>query len=280
VIRSLVMAAVTLGCATAVPITPLTEDSSSPAQQAKQAKPVRTVVPEVELFFKGEQPFARRGCPGPRCEEWAVGDVTRGEMVFSPDKRRFAYLRQKSAAMRILVRNLAGDPINEFAAYRNRPEELTWIDNRRIGYLTQAENRLMYVVHDAETGEVLAARSGGEPVWGPERRHVAFVTGAADKQALVVDGRNVWPRRGVTKFRGAPVWSPDGHGLAFVEDGGFGPRLVVLVEYPDASGDLTWPIPRDALAPGLRVFWAGDSKVVIGESALRPRFAADWERLR
>jgi hypothetical protein len=28
------------------------------------------------------------------------------------------------------------------------------------------------------------------------------------------------------------------------------------------------------------VFWAGDSKVVIGESALRPRFAADWERLR
>ncbi len=138
----------------------------------------------------------------------------------------------------------------------------------------------MYVVHDVETGEVLAARTGGEPVWGPERRHVAFVTGAGDKQALVVDGRNVWPRRGVTKIHGAPVWSPDGHGLALIEDGNFGPRLVVLVEYADASGDLTWPIPRDALAPGLRVFWAGDNKVVIGESALRPRFAADWDRLR
>jgi len=270
VIRPLVIGASMLGCATAVPST---------MASSRPPPPSRTVTPDVELFFKGDQPFARRGCPGARCEEWALGDVTRAEMVFSPDKRRFAYVREKSG-VRIMVRNLAGDPINEFAAYRNRPEELTWIDNRRICYVTQAENRLMYVVHDAETGEVLAARSGGEPIWGPERRHVAFVTGVGDKQALVVDGRNVWPRRGLTKMHGPPVWSPDGHGLAFVEDGNFGPRLVVLVEYPDASGDLTWPVPRDALAAGLHVFWAGDNKVVIGESAFRPKFAADWERLR
>jgi hypothetical protein len=269
------MAAALLGCATAVP---------SASQPSELPRARTTTLPDVELVFKGEQPFARRGCPGAQCEEWAVGDVTRAEMVFSPDKRRFAYVRQKGEAMRILVRNMAGDPINDFAAYKAvalaRPEELTWIDNRRLGYVTQNQNRLMYVVHDADTGEVLAARSGGEPIWGPQHRHVAFVTGAGDKQALVVDGRNVWPRRGLTKMQGAPVWSPDGHGLAFVEDGNFGPRLVVLVEYPDASGDLTWPIPREAVAPGLHVFWAGDNKVVIGESALRPRFAADWERLR
>ena len=61
---------------------------------------------------------------------------------------------------------------------------------------------------------------------------------------------------------------------------GHRPRLVVLVEYADASGDLTWPIPQDALAPGLHVFWAGDNKVVIGETGLKPKFAADWQRLR
>jgi hypothetical protein len=266
-------AAVIAGCAAAVP--------TAETHAERELPRARTVTPEVELFFKGEQPFARRGCPGSACEEWALGDVTRGEMVFSPDKRRFAYVKHKAEAVRILVRNLAGDPINEFAAYKANPEELTWIDNRRIGYVTPAERKLlMFVVHDAETGEVLAARTGGDPVWGPEHRHLAFVTGAQTQQALVIDGRNVWPRRGTTRMHGSPVWSPDGHGIALVEDGPFGPRLVVLVEYPDASGDLTWPVPRDALAAGLRVFWAGDNKVVIGDSALHPRFAADWERLR
>jgi hypothetical protein len=270
--RSLILAGLVLGCAAGTPSAGMAVATSLP--------PARTRTPEVELIFKGDQPFARRGCPGAACEEWALGDVTKSEMVFSPDKRRFAYLRQKGEGSRVLVRNLAGDPINEFATYKPTAQELSWLDNRRIGYVATAEKKLMYVVHDAETGEVLAARSGGEPIWGPQHRHVAFATGIDKSQALVVDGRNVWPRRGLTKLHGPPVWSPDGHGLAFVEDGNFGPRLVVLVEYDDASGDLTWPVPRDALGPGLHVFWAGDNKVVIGETALQPKFAADWERLR
>jgi hypothetical protein len=109
---------------------------------------------------------------------------------------------------------------------------------------------------------------------------VAFVSCAGTKQQVVVDGQGVWPRYGVTRVNGLPVWSPDGHGLAFTEDAPKGPRLVVLVEFDDAQGDLTWNIPRDALGAGLKVFWAGDSKVVIGETALRPRFAADWQRLK
>jgi hypothetical protein len=268
-----IAAMIAVGCAASVPV-------ATPTTPARMA-PSRVRVPDVELFFRGDQPFARRGA-----EEWALGDVTKPEMVFSPDRKRFAYVRQKEQGpTRIMVRNLAGDPINEFGAYKpGRPEELTWLDNRRIGYLATvaaaSKPQLVYVVHDAETGEVLAARTGGEMLWSPQHRHVAFVTGTADHQALVVDGKNVWPRRGLTRIKGTPVWSPDGHGLALVEDGGFGPRLVVLVEFDDASGDLTWVIPREALAPGLRVFWAGDNKVVIGETALRPRFAADWERLR
>ena len=65
-------------------------------------------------------------------------------------------------------------------------------------------------------------------------------------------------------------------GLAAVTAGLIG----VLVEYLDPQGDLTWPVPNEALKPGLKVFWAGDSKVVIGESALKPKFAAGWERLQ
>ncbi len=291
---------VAMGCAAAA----VTEQpgGSSIAVNRRRVDGPRLKVPEVELFFKGEQPFARRGrpgeCPGVNCEEWSLGDVTKGEMAFSPDKRKFAYVRAKATASNaktvqpphVLVRNIAGDPINEFPLYRpGKPDELIWLDNHRLGYLTPPEQpaagkkgppAAVYVVHDINTGEVLAARSGLEFVWGPSRKHVAFVTGNTGRQQVVVDGQNVWPRAGASRIHGQPVWSPDGHGLAFTDDTAAGPRLVVLVEFDDAQGDLTWNIPREAVGPSLRVFWAGDNKVVIGETALRPRFAADWKRLQ
>jgi hypothetical protein len=240
----------------------------------------------IEVVYRGEQAFARRGA-----EEWSLGDVQKSEMIFSPEGRRFAFARPPKAdpektPHRIVVRNVAGDPVNEFPVYRaGKPESLTWVDVRRIGYLApavpEAKLAAVYVVHDAESGEVLRARSGSGFVWGPERKHVAFIAGSGDKQNLIVDGKTVWPRTGTTRLHDAPVWSPDGHGVAVVDtQTGKGPKLVVLVEYDDPQGDLTWPVPRDALSPGLRVFWAGDSKVVIGETALRPRFAAGWARLR
>jgi hypothetical protein len=262
--------------------------SHAPPDRPRPVATPRAVVKElssVQIVYRGEQPFARRGA-----EEWSLGDVTKSEMVFSPDGRRFAFSRPPRTGgktpHRLVVRNVAGDPVNEFSMYRaGKPESVVWIDNRRIGYLSPAvpEEHLaaVYVVHDVENGEVLQARSGAGFVWGPERRHVAFIAGAGDKQSLVVDGRTVWPRHGTARLHLGAVWSPDGHGLALVDGGtGGSARLVVLVEYDDPHGDLTWNIPKDALAPGLQVFWAGDSKVVIGESVMKPRFAAGWERLR
>jgi hypothetical protein len=272
--RALLVAAVAMGCAA----------SAVPEVRVATTRPVRTITraPEVELFYKGEQPWARRGA-----EEWSLGDVQKGEMVFSPDGKRFAYVRQKQPNAHVLVRNLAGDPVNDFAVYRpGLPEKLSWVDNRRLGYLAPPDPNkksapsFTYVVHDADTGEVLAARSGVDFTWDPSRRHVAFLVGKPGAQQLVVDGKTVWPRAGMTRLHGDPVWSADGHGLAIVDDGGGAPRLVVMVEFDDPQGDLTWPVPRDALAPGLKVFWASESKVVIGESALKPKFAAGWERLQ
>ncbi len=275
--RPLLALALAAGCAHSAP------DRPAPVSQRRVSRELAS----VEVVYRGEQAFARRGA-----EEWSLGDVQKHEMAFSPDGRRFAYVRgprerggSRKAPHRMIVRNVAGDPVNEFPLYRvGKPESVVWIDDRRLGYLAPAvpDERLgaIYVVHDVQSGEVLNARSGVGFVWGPERRHVAFVAGAGDRQALVVDGRTVWPRRGTTKLHEGPVWSPDGHGLALVEESGATVRLVVLVEYDDPQGDLTWAVPKDALQPGLRVFWAGDSKVVIGETALRPRFAAGWERLR
>ncbi|HEY2748738.1 MAG TPA: hypothetical protein VGL86_29160 [Polyangia bacterium] len=285
-IRAMSIAAlVAIGCAAGVP------EVKTASSSTRRPSVARTRAPEVELFFKGDQPWARRGS-----EEWSLGDVHKDEMVFSPDGKRFAYVRARAqaaagkgaaASAHVLVRNLAGDPVNDFSVYRpGMPDKLSWLDNRRLGYLAppdlnkKSTASLTYVVHDADTGEVLAARSGVDFTWDPSHRHVAFLVGRSGQQALVVDGKNVWPRAGLTRLHGDPVWSADGHGLAIVDDGSAAPRLVVMVEFDDPQGDLTWPVPRDALAPGLRVFWASDSKVVIGESALKPKFAAGWERLQ
>lgn len=279
-----VIGAVAFGCAAAA----VPEVKVAPARPAV----TRTRAPDVELFYKGDQAWARRGA-----EEWQIGDVTRGEMVFSPDGKRFAYVRQRAQASagrvqpsaHVLVRNLAGDPVNDFSVYRpGTPDQLTWLDNRRIGYLSSSAADTaagkkpgnVFVVHDADTGEVLAARAGGSFTWDSTHHHVAFVSGVPGRQVLVVDGKTVWPRVGATRLHGDPTWGPEGHGLAIVDEGGGAPKLVVLVEFDDPAGDLTWPVPRDALAPGLKVFWATDSKVVIGESALQPKFAAGWERLQ
>jgi hypothetical protein len=261
---------------------PSAPDRPRPVSQRRAARELAS----VQVVFRGEQAFARRGN-----EEWSLGDVQKSEMAFSPSGRRFAFARapkdkaRETSLHRMVVRNVAGDPVNEFPLYRvGKPDTITWLDDRRVGYLAPAvpEQRLsaVFVVHDVESGEVLNARSGTGFVWGPERKHVAFVAGAGDRQSVVVDGRTVWPRRGTTRLQQAPVWSPDGHGIALVEEGPAGARLVVLLEWEDPSGDLTWAVPKEALAPGLRVFWAGDSKVVIGETGLKPRFAAGWERLR
>jgi hypothetical protein len=278
-----IAAVVAIGCAAGVPEVKVASSSSRATAAA------RTRAPQVELFFRGDQPWARRGA-----EEWPLGDVRKDEMVFSPDGKRFAYVRQRTqasaaatafGAAHVLVRNLAGDPVNDFAVYRaGMPESLSWLDNRRLGYLAPPEagkkTSSTFVVHDADTGEVLAARSGQVFTWDPTHRHVAFLVGKPGQQMLVVDGRNVWPRAGATRLHGEPVWSGDGRGLAIVDESNGVPRLVVMVEYTSSQGDLTWPVPREALAPGLRVFWAGDSKVVIGESAFKPKFAAGWERLQ
>jgi hypothetical protein len=265
-----------LGCASSDPPVP---HAPSPRLQKPHAVPA-----DAQVKFKGKDVYV-----GHHERLAPIAGVSKDDLIWAPDGDHFAYtleVRPKKT-WRIFVRNIAGDPINEFDSYRpGQPHALDWIDDRTLGYVAAPSKRdfaQVYVVHDIQTGEVSAVRRGKMFAWSPGRKkRLAYVAGKTPKEAVQVDGRSVWPRaRGTTQIHGEVSWSPNGHGLAFVElqKGGAG-RLVVMLELDDTAGDLTWALPQDALAPGLHVFWAGQSKVVIGETNLTPKFAANWERLQ
>jgi len=252
---------------------------------APSLPPRRHVVPEdAAVKFKGQDVFVGR-----RKALGQIPGVSKDDLIWAPDGNHFAYAKAimpPRKGWRVFVKNVAGDPINEFDVYRpGAPRELEWIDDRRLAYIAPIEKRdvhMVYVIHDAETGEVVSVRRGKMFVWSPGKKKLAYVAGRTPNETVAVDGRPVWPRgSGGTMIRGEVSWSPSGRGLAFIETNKKGDgKLVVLVEVDDTGGDLSWPLPPEAMAPGLHVYWAGNSKVVIGETSMKPKFVANWERLQ
>jgi len=218
-----------------------------------------------------------------------IAGVSADEQAWSPDGDHLAYARPPSGSgpgWRVLVRNVAGTEVREFDVYRpGAPDDLGWIDESRLAYLAPAEKRELdriYVVHDARTGEILAVRRGRQFSWSAGKRRLAYVNGPPPRQRVVVDGVPVWPRGGAsTTIHGQVTWSPAGEGLALIESNQKGDgKLVVLLELDNPTGDLTWRLPAEAMAPGLHLYWAGESQVVIGETNLAPKFAANWKRVQ
>jgi len=229
--------------------------------------------------------------------------ISRGARVRTdaPVASRGAVASQDPPTFHIVIRNIRGDSVNEFPVYRpGRPTDLDWIDNNTLGYLAPPdETGDVYVLHSARTSEILRIHRGARFVWSPGRRQLAYVANPNQDQLVKVDDNVVWPRGAVErtpakhpgkkrrkrrappprKIEGELVWSPDGSGLAFLTLADNKPRLVVLLVVDNPGGDLSWPLPDTALLPGNHLFW-GESKVVIGESMLKPRFAASWKRIR
>jgi Tol biopolymer transport system component len=238
---------------------------------------------DAAVRFKGQDVMVGR-----RQNLALLPGVSKDELSWSPDGERFAYAKPvpQKAAWRVYIKNVAGDPVNEFEVYRpGQPQDIEWLDDRRLAYVAPTEGKELqsvYVIHDAETGEVVAVRRGRMFAWSPGKKRLAYVAGKSGRETISVDGHPVWPRATVPiRIHGEVSWSPSGRGLAFVEakKGGQG-RLVVMLELDDPNGDLTWTLPAEALTRGLHVFWAGESKVLIGETNLKPKFAANWERLQ
>ena len=111
------------------------------------------------------------------------------------------------------------------------------------------------------------------------RDQLVFVGGKPEAAMVVVNGVQVYPRRGRTVVVSEPAWSRDGRSLAFVEapprQAG---RLVLLAAPDNPTGDTTWALPTSTSIAGVKVFWAGPGKLVVGKSAMRPLFATSFSR--
>jgi hypothetical protein len=199
--------------------------------------------------------------------------------VLSPNRMKRAYwLSEKQIA----ITDDKGHYLGRVNALKGaETEHLFWTDISHVGYLRRdSRGDAMLAIHSITNDAPPQLATVGAPSFSPHNKdNVAFIARSPDGDSLWVNGKQVWPRSGYTHFRGDLVWSPNGTALTFVDLPGSGARLVVLVEFNDSNGDLTWPLPKDAIDPGLRLFWASDTKVVIGPSALTPKFAAGWERL-
>jgi hypothetical protein len=109
--------------------------------------------------------------------------------------------------------------------------------------------------------------------------HLAFVAGSPEASFVSVDGQQVYPRRGRTIVASEPAWSRDGNALAFIEVREQGPpRLVLLAQFDNPTGDTTWDIPASASLDGARVFWSGPGKLTVGKTLMRPLFATSFTR--
>ena len=116
-------------------------------------------------------------------------------------------------------------------------------------------------------------------VFSREHDRLAFVGGKPESAYVAVDGAQVYPRSGRTLVASGPAWSKDGHSLAFLESPtGKLPRLVLLAELDNPTGDTTWDLPPTAPLDGTGVFWAGPSKLVVGKTATHPFFSAAFTK--
>jgi hypothetical protein len=102
-------------------------------------------------------------------------------------------------------------------------------------------------------------------------------TWEVSRGAVLVDGRRVNPAGGAVTVLAPPTCRADGTALAWIERRDGETRLVVLPEMDQRSEPLPWPLPF--VVTNDHVFWASQTKVVVGPSMLAPRAVASFEKL-
>jgi hypothetical protein len=142
--------------------------------------------------------------------------------------------------------------------------------------------RRLLVIQPLEGRRPRAIRCDGVRfAFSAQQDRLAFVGGQPEAGFVSVDGTQRYPRRGRTAVTSDLAWSKDGHSLAFLEVRASGPpRLVLLAELDNPTGDSTWDLPASATLDGARVFWAGPGKLVVGKSIMRPLFATSFTKDR
>jgi hypothetical protein len=149
----------------------------------------------LQVVFEDGRAYARQGP-----NRWLISEVPRDEMLWSPEATRFAYVKAQErrrggrVVHHLVIRNIRGDSVNEFAVYRpGRPSELQWIGEQHISYLAPpAKGGNVFVVHEVETAEIVRVHRGDRFTWSPDRQHLAYVRGRG-RQTIEIDGKRIWP---------------------------------------------------------------------------------------
>ena len=98
---------------------------------------------------------------------------------------------------------------------------------------------------------------------------------------MFLGGRRIHPDAGKVQILVRPIWRRNRCAVAWIERTGTGaPALIVIPALPDiaaapAPGSiLPWPLP--SVSARDRLFWAGDTRVIVGPALLAPRAVATW----
>jgi len=178
------------------------------------------------------------------------------------------------------------------------PRDLTWLDDARLVYRAtpppppgrgkgkrrgaragalKGPPTEIYVIQPIRPAAHPIHCDGAAFTFAPAKNRLAHVVADRDGTYVAVDGQQVYPRQGRTRIVSAPSWSDDGMALAFLAVSGKEPKLVLLAEYDNPTGDTSWPLPPATALAGLQVFWGGPGKLVVGESLGKPVFSTSFE---
>lgn len=153
----------------------------------------------------------------------------------------------------------------------NAVMKIGWLDDRRLwidGHRSPSSGA--FCVWDVESGKRLLEREGAlftpspdghliaqlEPVWG---HAPAWVPGPR----ILIDGRAVYPARGVPGDFDELVWSPDGSSLAFIES--FDEKQQIVVIRPDGRVRKRMKIERDPIGD---LSWTGSRRLAYRQKGV------------
>ncbi len=174
-----------------------------------------------------------RGLEGQKGEDLTLGAITQasriGEVAFSPDGERIAFVSNHSGAAKIWVIGIGGGEPKQLVEGAGAESSPQWSpDGKQLAFLrAQGGQQDIWVVsgQGGTPTEVTHEKSGKHSIrWSPDGKQIAFISDKAKYQDVyVVAAAGGQTPRQLTQqtnewdeLRWAPTWSPDGKQIAFV----------------------------------------------------------------
>lgn len=221
------------------------------------------------------------------------------EVAYAVDKKTRNELQEEEIVLvnmhgEIIWRSIPEDYISTSS------EELSWIDNSRIGILGCGHANCVYWILDAGSGRTLQIMRGGfDFIWSHNRKFVArrdvaygeAPEGEQDAVLLNEDGVNVYPpRTGASGYdrthshdlgrRKWPtfVWSPNDNWVAFTDTVGPEDDSYVVLVSPSGEIPLRETVPVD-IDFDATINWQDDTHLELHTGGKTFKFAINGKQL-